>query len=142
MDESFSPEPFPANLDNPPAFWVRIIVYGATWLPFAWGLLFVLPHFDPIFVKLEEQGELPALTHWIVWFGRLNRDFFAVPLLFGFSLLISADMGLADWSQSRPGRTRVFRVWFPSTAVWGIVAFLLLMLGILSPVVRMSSLAK
>ena len=67
-------------------------------MPFFVLLILFLPRFIPIFTKLEEKGELPTTTLWLLWLNRLNAATFGLPTVAFLTLLLLADLGMARGS--------------------------------------------
>src|ERR1019366_8003365 len=62
---------FPPSIAKPssgPSSLARTVVFGVVWFPFAVMISFAVPMFDPIFRKLEEMDQLPALTSGLAGF--------------------------------------------------------------------------
>jgi hypothetical protein len=118
---------------------VRIAVLCGAWLPFLGMFLLFLPKFEPIFNRLAEKGELPALTAFFVALGRLNSATFGLPILAFFVWLIVADLGAAWALQNGKGRRAVYWLWFATVLFLALLACLLLLMALLLPVFKMSS---
>ena len=45
----------------------RAALLVSAWLPFFAAVVFILPRFEPFFVKLLEKHHLPMLSRWLLW---------------------------------------------------------------------------
>jgi type II secretory pathway component PulF len=117
----------------------RAVLLCGAWLPFVGLLLLLLPRYDPIFARLEEKGELPALTGWLYALGQLNAATFGLPIVGLFVLLVLADLAVARLGRdSRRGR-RIYWVWFALMLLLAGLACVLFFVGVLAPVFKMGS---
>jgi general secretion pathway protein F len=66
-------------------------------------VIFFVPRFEPIFKKLEEKGELPALTTFIVGLSKLGQTYL-LPILALGALGIYL---LRRWSRTESGRRKL-----------------------------------
>jgi hypothetical protein len=67
--------------DRVPPLWLRMIFYGWIWLPLFYLVLFPLPRFEPLFLRLSARGELPKLTGWLMTFTRFDHLCWHLPLV-------------------------------------------------------------
>jgi general secretion pathway protein F len=67
-------------------------------------VIFVVPQFEPIFAKLAEKGELPALTRMLLGTSRFFLSWRGAALLVGFIAVIIL---LLSWARSASGRLRL-----------------------------------
>jgi general secretion pathway protein F/type IV pilus assembly protein PilC len=74
-------------------------------------VIFFVPKFEPIFKRLEEQGEMPALTIFVVGLSRFLQVWFA-PLI---GAAIVAFLLFGKWARSEGGRRKLdaFRIRVP-----------------------------
>ena len=125
-----------------PPWWARLVIYGSLWLPVLAMLLVCARRFKPLFMKLEEYGELPQLTHWLMTYERLNAVCFYLPTLSLVIVLLAVD-ALVVRHLRRMGGTRIFYwLWVAAVALAAIPAALLVQFGLLSPVFRMVEITK
>jgi general secretion pathway protein F/type IV pilus assembly protein PilC len=66
-------------------------------------IIFFVPKFEPIFKKLEEKGELPALTEWIVSISHVLQRY-GVWVALGAALIIYF---IRRWAATESGRMKV-----------------------------------
>jgi type II secretory pathway component PulF len=59
---------------------------------------FILPAFHPIFLKLEEKGELPAPTECLNSIGQWVAAWSGRPVQYCFGFLMLADLGMTRWT--------------------------------------------
>ena len=119
-------------------WWARLMLYSCTWLPVLAMFVVYTPRSQPLFIRLEECGELPQLTHWLMTFDRWNAAYFYVP-----SLLFAIDMLAIDALVVRYLRQRVrgeflVRLWVTALALAAIPAAILVQLALLPPVFKMT----
>jgi len=124
----------PARHGLPLPAWARAAVYGVAWLPSFALLLFYLPRFEPIFMRLEQQGELPALSAGVLRFAHLSQAWYGLPALVCFTLIVVADI--------RVGRTlgrlrALYWAWFAAVIALGLLTALLIVLAMLLPAFKM-----
>jgi general secretion pathway protein F/type IV pilus assembly protein PilC len=67
-------------------------------------IIFIVPRFEPIFKKLDEQGELPTLTVFIMAVSHSILSWKGLAIVVG---LIAAFMAFARWKNSPSGRLRL-----------------------------------
>ncbi len=74
-------------------------------------VIFFVPKFEPIFKRLEDKGEMPALTTFVVGLSRFLQVWFA-PLI-GAGILLF--LLFAKWARSESGRRKIdaFRIRVP-----------------------------
>jgi type II secretory pathway component PulF len=122
-----------------PTHW-RAVVFGGAWLPFFALTVFNLPQYDRIFTKLQEKGELPALTSTLMWFSRLSQASFGLSVLVCFALLMLVDVRIARLTARMGRRAGVFYgTWFAAVIVGGLLAVLVVIAALLLPVFKMGS---
>jgi general secretion pathway protein F/type IV pilus assembly protein PilC len=66
-------------------------------------IIFFVPKFEPIFKKLEEKGELPALTQWIVSVSHLLQNY-GIWVASGAGIIIYL---VRRWAATDSGRMKV-----------------------------------
>src|SRR5262249_46639365 len=66
-------------------------------------IIFFVPKFEPIFARLEQQGQLPWLTIVVVGFSRILQTWF-LPII---AALIGGFVGLRYWAKSDRGRRKL-----------------------------------
>jgi hypothetical protein len=122
-----------------PPWWARVLVYGFMWLPMLVVVLVFAPRFEPIFKRLEEQGELPQLTRWLMAFDRLDTSFFYLPALL-LALAVSVVDEVVVRTLRRRARGNLWSwLWVAAVALAAIPAGFLVVSGLLLPVFKMSS---
>jgi type II secretory pathway component PulF len=105
-------------------------------------LLVIVPRFEPIFKKLEEKGELPQMTHWLMAFVRLNAASFYLPaLLFALAVLAIEEAGVRILRRKAMGNLWSW-LWVAAVALAAIPVIRLVVIGLLLPVFKMGSTAK
>jgi len=125
-----------------PPWWARGLVYGCVWLPVVVILLVTVPRFEPIFKKLEEKGELPQMTHWLMAFVRLNAASFYLPaLLLALAVLAVGEAGVRILRRKAMG-TLWSWLWLAAVALAAIPVIYLVVNVLLLAVFNMSSTAK
>jgi len=127
----------PARHGLPLPAWARAAVYGVAWLPSVALLLFYLPGFEPIFMRLEERGELPALSAGVLRFGHLSQAWCGLPALVCFTLIVLADIGVGRTLGRFGGLRALYWAWFTAVIALGLLAALLIVLAMLLPAFKM-----
>ena len=97
----------PAAARAGPPWWARVLVYGLIWLPVLVMVLVFAHRFEPIFTKLEEKGELPWLTQWLMAFDRVNAASFYLPALLLALAVLVVDQAVVRSSAERRGAISV-----------------------------------
>jgi hypothetical protein len=120
-----------------PRPWVRAVVYGGTCLPAFVMLLGCLPQFGPIFARLEQKGQLPELTRWLVAFARLNALSLYLPVLALVLALAAIDQAAVSRLRRRARGSLWSWIWVIAVALGGVVCQLLVVAGLLLPVIQM-----
>src|SRR5262249_10189715 len=118
-------------------WWARITIYCSSWLPVF--VMFVLDarRFKPIFVKLEDRGVLPQVTHWLMTFEKLNAAYFYVPTLLFAIAMLAIDALVVCYLRPRARGNNLCRLWVTALALAAIPAAIVAQFGLLPPVVRM-----
>ena len=122
-----------ATLSRPRWPW-RILV-ALAWLPLIGLIVFYVPMLEVMFSPLQERGELPAVTEWVMWFSALNQRLFFVPILLFLVLLLLADahvVSLAERSQ------QLYWMWLTGIVVVSCLAAGIVVLALLLPVIDFS----
>src|SRR5207248_11692595 len=75
-------------------------------------VLFFVPKFEPIFIKLDEKGELPALTKLLIATSHFMLDYWWIVVAGG----IVGYFAFRNWAKTEAGRTALdgFRLRVPS----------------------------
>jgi type II secretory pathway component PulF len=68
-------------------------------------IIFFVPKFEPIFKKLQENNELPALTRWLMGTSHFMQDYWW--LIIGS--FIAAFFGYRSWVRTEAGRLKMDR---------------------------------
>jgi type II secretory pathway component PulF len=105
-------------------------------------LLVIVPRFEPIFKRLEEKGELPHMTHWLVAFDRLNAASYylsAFPLALA---LLAVDEVVVRILRRKAWGNLWSWLWVAAVALAAMPAILLVVSGLLLPMFKMGSTAK
>ena len=112
---------------------IRAAIVIAAWLPFLVLVSFFIPKFESLFSRLQERGELPAVTELLMWFALLNKALLFLPCLLFLGLLVLADLGVAKLLQ-RSRREWQYVLYFVGVLVAGVVAPLIVVTALLLPV--------
>jgi type II secretory pathway component PulF len=112
---------------------------GGAWLPFFVLMIFVVPRFEPIFAKLEEKGELPSSSLWLMKLERVNEAVFPLPVLVFLTVLVLSDLGVVRAIGHRKHGMLLYWTWFAAVILLGLFACLLCAGALLLPVYGMSS---
>jgi type II secretory pathway component PulF len=91
------PEPDPASGEPVRRKWLtisRTAVLGIVWAPILGALVWFVPKFKPIFVKLHEKSELPFVTELVMTISDAIRSPFGLPALAALVVLLLADIGV------------------------------------------------
>jgi hypothetical protein len=124
---------------RPLPVFVRAAAFAGAWVPVLILIVVFVPRFGELFARLDESGELPAVTAWLLSLNRLNDALFYLPCLLFFVLLVVADVGAARLSRrSRRGKS-LYWVWFVAVVVAGFLALNLVVVALLLPVMLMST---
>jgi hypothetical protein len=123
-------------------FALRAAVITACWLPFVVSFLFVLPAFQPIFVRLNAHGMLPFLSACLFSLGEWNDALSGLPLFALIPILVLTDAGASMGLQHKGRQTTAFWCWHVVVAACGVIAELLLLFGSIQPVFKMSALVQ
>lgn len=67
-------------------------------------VILVVPRFEPIFAKLEEKGELPGLTQFLIEVSHILLSWRGVVVLVG---IVGGVFGLISWGRTDAGRMRL-----------------------------------
>jgi hypothetical protein len=112
------------------------------WLPVFVMVLVIVPRFEPSFKRLEEQGEFPQMTHWLVAFDRLNAASFYLPALLLALALLAVDEVVVRILRRKAWGNLWSWLWVAAVALAAMPAILLVVSGLLLPVFKMGSIAK
>ncbi|MBI1915798.1 MAG: hypothetical protein HYS12_13845 [Planctomycetes bacterium] len=125
-----------------PRWWVRLVLYGFTWLPAFVVIVVHAPRFAPIFAKLQARGELPALTSWFMVFVRFNASCLSLPtLLIVLALLTVDELAVSVLRRQRRGKLWSW-LWVTGFALAGIGAQMLVAYALVLPVFEMDSVIR
>lgn len=69
-------------------------------------IIFFVPQFDELFRSLRDQGELPVLTEWLLWFSKSLKSWGLLGLLAGFMAVVAIRAKLAT-EEGRVLRDRI-----------------------------------
>ena len=122
-----------------PKRWVRAIVFGITWVPAFFVLVSRVPKFGPVFARLEDQQELPALTSWLMALARLNDSWFYLPTILLIVALVAVDRLMVRKLGSNEDAKRLLWLWLTLIGLGGLIAQILEALALVLPVFGMSS---
>jgi hypothetical protein len=112
-------------------FWISLLVHGLAGLYLLRLLIFFVPKFGDLFVRLEKQGELASLTAFVLLMSR----YWVWLLGVGFLL----DVGVLHTLGRSPKKRRwVAIAWVSFVLIVIVVVSVLLIVGLLLPVQRMS----
>ncbi len=115
----------------------RAVLLAGLWLPFFVLVIFFLPMFTPIFKKLAERGELPALTQWFLMYARLNAATFGLPMVGSLALLIGSDLGLASAAAHWKRGSALHGAWHVAVILLALFACCLFVFAMLQPIFRL-----
>jgi type II secretory pathway component PulF len=113
-------------------------IYVGFWWPALVLVAFFVPTFEELFSELQERGELPALTAWLMCFSRLNEALFYLPCLLVLALLVGADVAVARLLQRSRRCQPLYWAWLVGAIVTGILAAFLVVVALMLPIMRMS----
>ena len=137
MNEFVSKSVVAKRTGLPLPIYARATIYGLVWLPFLGLVAFFVPRFEGLFSRLREQGLLPAITEWLLWFSLLNRALVFFPCLLLAILLVVTDVGVAGLLR-RSRLEWLYWVWFIGVVAMGILAVAIGATALLLPVLEMS----
>jgi type II secretory pathway component PulF len=117
----------------------RAASLGIAWTPVLGALVWFIPKFDPIFIKLHEKGELPLLTVFVMTISNAIRSPFGLPALLALVVLLLVDVGV----RRALGRSLIGRlldgVWFGTLIATAALAVVLVLAALKLPVFKMGS---
>jgi hypothetical protein len=125
-----------------PGPWVRAIVYGVTWLPVFVNALATVPQFEPVFTKLEEKGELPELTGWLMAFSRMDAVGLHLPVLAVVLALAVIDQAAVSLLRQQTRGSLWSWLWVVAAGLAGVVAQIVIVAALLLPVFKMGSMVQ
>jgi type II secretory pathway component PulF len=134
-----APSEGPAPLDSLPR-WARLLIYSFAWLPVFFLLIGVVPRFDRIFrdFELNEKGELPLLTSWLMAFVHLDIACFHLPVVLVAITILAVDEAVMRWLRRREnGNTWSWR-WIVCVGLAGFVAVFIIVLALLLPAISLT----
>jgi hypothetical protein len=109
------------------------------WLPVLVMVLVFAHRYEPIFKKLEEKGELPQVTQWLMAFDRVNVASFYLPALLLVLAVLVVDQVVVRFLRRKAGGNLWSWLWVAAVALAAIPAVVLVVSGLLLPVFKMSS---
>jgi type II secretory pathway component PulF len=120
------------------AGYYKATLLAGAWLPFFALIIFFVPQFTPIFTKLEEIGELPLSTSWLVVFSRLSTTAFGLPVAVFFAVLLISNHLIWRMRPRVKFGKALYRSWAALVIGSAIVAFLWVPTALSLPVLRFS----
>jgi hypothetical protein len=127
-----------APLGGPPR-WARALVYGLTWLAALVLVIAYVPRFEAIFKKLEEKGELPQLTGWLLTGMQRDAAYFHLPVVLVAVTLLALDEAAVRLLRRRTRGNLWSWLWVIAFGLVGLVAAVTVPVALLLPVFKMSS---
>ena len=115
----------------------RTVVYGIAWLPLLGLIALLVPKFEDLFSRSQENAEVPAVSEWLLWFTSLNKTLFFFPCLLVFVLLVVADVGVAVLLR-HSRREWLSWAWFVGVIAAGILAAAVVSVALWLPIRRMT----
>ena len=117
---------------------LRLPIYAFAWLPVLAGSIVFVPRFDPIWTKLEANGErLPLASNILVTFSRydqLSYHFLSLLVIVG---LLSLDEAMFNLLRLlRRGSAWVW-VWFAFVLFGGIYTFAMILYALVLPIIKL-----
>jgi len=98
-----------------------------------------VPRYEVIFKRLEEKGELPQLTGWLVAFVHLDAACFHLPVVLVAIALLAADEAAVRLLRRRARGNLWSWLWVVAVGLAGVVAQVVIVAGLLLPVFHMGS---
>jgi hypothetical protein len=117
---------------------VRAAVFAGAWAPALALVVLFVPRFSSLFGALDDRGELPRSTAWLMWFGQVNERLWYAPCLLLLVLLVAVDMAAAHFLQRSPWGRSVYWAWFALVIVLGLIAVNAVVVVLVLPVYMMS----
>jgi len=102
-------------------------------------IIFFTPRFEPIFSRLAEKGELSQLTRWLVAFVGLNAECFYLPAVLTLIGLLCVDEAAVLLLRRRKRGSLWSWLWVIVVGVAGLLGCLVVVVGLLLPLFKMSS---
>lgn len=115
--------------------WLTPVV---TWLPALLLLALAVPDFFEIFGELHQRGELPALSSCVLALARISRSLFHLPIVIYLSVLIVADVALAQ-SARRRRVSWPHSLWQAVICTIGMAAAAVIVVSLMLPMIRTSA---
>jgi hypothetical protein len=165
MSESLRPEPLPparptaTSVGNDPASaslrrriddllgphfhppfsdFKRAAIIAVVWLPVLTWLAYIIPSFNPIFVKLRAADRLPLLTELVLRISSLVGAIYGVPGVVWLLALIGADIVITRHIGRMRGANPLYRLWLTLVIVTGIAWLVMSVKAVLLPTFRYS----
>jgi hypothetical protein len=98
-----------------------------------------VPRYDIIFERLEEKGELPQLTGWLVAFVHLDAACLHLPVVLVVVGLLAADEAAVRLLRRRTRGNLWSWLWVVGVGLAGVVAQVVIVEGLLLAVFHMGS---
>jgi hypothetical protein len=117
----------------------RAALLAAAWVPALTALVWFLPKFRPIFSRLDEKGELPVLTHYIMAASELIRSPWGLPAIVALAILILTDICVERGLRRSTVGHSLYRFWFGLMIACAPILFVLSLVAILLPGFKMSA---
>ncbi len=113
-------------------YWVLLLVHGVAGLGLLVYLAFFVPKFEELFARMQEQGELPSLTAFVLLLSR--HSLWLLPLGFALDAAVLHVLGRLP---RRPFWPVV--AWFTLVLIALAVLYVLTEIALLLPIQRMST---
>jgi hypothetical protein len=120
-----------------PSLIVRVLGYGAGWLPCFWLLTFRVPTFAPIFRRLAEFGKLPRLTEVVLAVAEYDATYGHAPALLAFLAILAVDAGVMRYLGRDRRRRAALWLWFAGVIAAGIASAVVVEVALVLPVYTM-----
>ncbi len=116
----------------------RAAVLAGAWAPALALVVLFVPRFSSLFAALDDRGELPRSTAWLMWLGQVNERLWYAPCLLLLVLLVAVDMALAHFLRRSRWSRSAYWAWFALVIVLGLIAFNAVVVVLVLPVYMMS----
>lgn len=114
--------------------WLTPVV---VWAPALLIFALAAPKFVEIFDELQQRGELPALSSYVLAAARFSRTLFHAPVAIFLIGLIVSDIAIADLSQRRK-ILWLHGFWQAAICSCGMIAAAVIVISLLLPIIRMA----
>jgi hypothetical protein len=122
-----------------PPLWARAVIYGFTWLPVIVIVIGIVPRFESVFQKIQEKGELPRLTHWLMALVQMDAACLHLPIVLGAVALLIIDEAAVRVFRQRATGTIWAWLWLLGAFLAGLAALFVIGVGLLLPVYKLGS---